>query len=329
MKPAVIHRALVAAYHHAPLSRGQLLTSSYSKNDALPSLVWKIGSWKEQDWTPEEQRIVWTIPATLTVRSEQDDPTRLLEVVQDISDWTESIQGLPIDDDNNIVPLFDEQKERFLRGEIRPIAERFSGPHVDSVTCGEINGDVYTASYLFSMEFTVEHPQPAGAVIRQFVLGIQPMDPEYKSIGYDPNKPFKLQLPLAEDPDVFSRTPYAAPDLPLRTAAGDRIYGAFPPLLRDYPGVAGPDPATTLVRLDVIPAAFALSAGSPTKKCDAIGYFVDGGTTRLDTQATWQTSAPAVATVGSDGTVTQVGAGSATITATYNGVSNTASVTVS
>lgn len=329
MKPAIVHKALVAAFHHAPLSREQLLTSTYGKNDALPSLVWKIGAWKEQDWSDGETRISWTIPARLTVRSVQDDPQRVLEVVSDIEDWCDAIQGIPVDANNKIIPRFNDQLERFRKGEIRSIAERFSGPTVAGITFSESAGDVYTADFLFSLEFVVEHPQPENGVIRQFVIGIQPMDPQYVSIGYDPNKPFELQLPLATGRDVYSRTPYVNPDTVLRNAAGDRLYGAFPPLLKEYKAVRGVDPGTTLARLDVIPGAFTLSPGSPTKKADAIGYYLDGGTVRLDTQATWQTSAPLVATVGADGLVTRVGAGSAVITATYNGISNTASVTVS
>jgi len=327
---SVLHKVLVAAFNGAPLSRKQKLTSTYAKNDALPILVWQVGSWKESDWTPGDTRMTWTIPAKLTVRSEQDNPQRLLEVISDIQDWVDAIQGLPLDKDNHIIPNFGDQVERLRKGEIVPVMDRFAGPTIASISVPpSTGGDVYTADFTFQIDFTREHPQPGTYPIRQFVLGMQPMDPAYKSIGYDPNKPFELQLPLAEDPEVYSRTPYAEPDTIIRTADGNRLYGSFPPLLREYQAVKGVDPATTMLRMDVLPAAFTLSAGSPTLKCSAIGYFMDGGTARLDSQATWQTSAPLVATVGSDGTVTRVGAGTATITATYNGISNTASATVS
>lgn len=332
MKPSIIHKAIVAAFNKMPLSRNQLLSSTYSHTEAMPSLVWQVGKYKSEPWTDEKYQVTWTIPAKLTVKSTQANPERLLEVVGDVQDWCGAIVGIPIDADNNIVPRFSDQLKQFRAGKVNEIAERFAGPYIVDVSVPEATngaGDVYVANITFAVEFLASYPKAEEFPIRQFILGIQPMDPEFKSIGYNPNKPFELQLPLAKDPDVVSRTPYADPETILRTTAGDRIYGSFPPLLTDYAAVAGPDPATTLVRLDVLPAAFTLSPGSPTLKASAIGYFMDGGTARLDAAAMWQTSAPLVATVGVDGLVTRVGAGTTIITASYNGLSNTALVTVS
>lgn len=330
MKTSVIHRALVAAFNGAPLSRGELLTSSYSGTEAIPLLVWQVGQIKTDPWTSDSYHVTWTIPAKLTVRSEQSNPTRLLEVVSDVQDWCGAVTGIPIDDDNNIVPRFSDQLAMFRDGKVKTIAERFSGPYVQSVAMPTgTTSDIYTADFVFVLDFIIGYPKTEEFTVKQFVLGIQPMDPNYQSIGYDPNKPFRLQIPLATDSDVFSRTPYLDPDTALKTANGDRVYGSSPPLLRDYDALSGVDPATTLVRMDVIPGACTLTSGAPTKKLDAIGYYMDGGTTRLDALAAWVSGTPAAATVASNGLVTRVAPGSTVITASYNGLSATSLVTVS
>lgn len=329
-KPADVYDALVAAFHGAPLSRGETLTSSCSKQEALPLLQWEIGAWKESVWTPEESRIQWTLPVKLTVRSEQANPRRLLEVISDVSDWCYAIYGLPVDEDNNIIPVFEDQLEAFRAGEIKPIADRFAGPFMDGFAGAPMpDGDVYTAALTFRLEMTIMHPQPPTFTIKQFVLGLQPLDPAYQKIGYNPNKPFRLQSPLAKEAETYSRTPYVDPETLLATPSGDRLFGSFPPLLPEYKNLAGPDPATNLVRADVIPAATTLSVGVPTRKLDAIGYFQDGSTIRLDTVSAWSSGSPLVATVGADGTITRVGSGTAVITAQYNGLSATSTVTVS
>lgn len=329
-KPADVHEAMVAAFHGAPLSRGERLTSSCSKQDAIPLLLWEVGAWKESQWSPEESRIQWTIPVKLTVRAQQANPRRLLEVISDVGDWCYAIQGLPIDEDNNIIPVFEDQLEAYRAGEIKPIADRFSGPFMDGFNGAPIpDGDVYTAGLLFRLEMTVMHPQPPTTTIRQFVLGMQPLDPAYQKIGYNPNKPFRLQIPLAGESETYSRTPYVEPETILQAPGGDRVYGVFPPLEHDYKMLKGIDPATNLVRMEVVPATAALSAGAPTKKLDAIGYYQDGSTIRLDTVAQWVSGTPGAATVASDGTVTRVAPGSSIVTASYGGLSATSTVTVS
>jgi uncharacterized protein YjdB len=89
---------------------------------------------------------------------------------------------------------------------------------------------------------------------------------------------------------------------------------------------AGNTGPVTVVSVDVTPASASVPVGgteqlTATPK-DAAGQPLTGRT------VTWATDAPAVATVSAAGLVTGVGAGSATITATSEGKSGTASVTV-
>jgi uncharacterized protein YjdB len=78
--------------------------------------------------------------------------------------------------------------------------------------------------------------------------------------------------------------------------------------------------------VSVTPATAALAVGG-TQQLAAVARDA-AGAERAGRTFVWTSSAPAVATVSSTGLVTAVGAGSATITATADGVSGTAAVTV-
>ncbi|MEE2041872.1 Ig-like domain-containing protein [Nocardiopsis tropica] len=69
-------------------------------------------------------------------------------------------------------------------------------------------------------------------------------------------------------------------------------------------------------------------AVAATIQLTATATYYNGEDTDASADATWDTSAPLIATVDADGTVTGVGAGSANITASYRGVSDTLAVTV-
>lgn len=88
----------------------------------------------------------------------------------------------------------------------------------------------------------------------------------------------------------------------------------------------------TLVSIEITPFSPTLPVGFNTSLV-ATGIYSDNTTRDLTGQATWTTSASAVAAVsnaaGSRGLLTPLTAGSATITATYQGVSGTDDVTVS
>ncbi|MFL1427129.1 MULTISPECIES: Ig-like domain-containing protein [unclassified Nocardiopsis] len=70
-------------------------------------------------------------------------------------------------------------------------------------------------------------------------------------------------------------------------------------------------------------------AVSATTQLTATASFYNEDTEDVSSDADWDTSAPTIATVDGDGTVTGVSAGTAVITATYRGVSDDVTVTVS
>jgi len=85
--------------------------------------------------------------------------------------------------------------------------------------------------------------------------------------------------------------------------------------------------AATLVSIAVTPASAGLAAGT-TLPLQAVATFSDGTTQHIETAAAWTTSAPAVATVNSYGSVTGVSNGPVTITCQLGAVNSTASLTV-
>lgn len=85
-------------------------------------------------------------------------------------------------------------------------------------------------------------------------------------------------------------------------------------------------PTVTLSSLTVSPASKSLTTGQ-TQQLALTGNYSNGSTSNLTTVASWSSSSASVATV-SSGLVSAVGAGSATVTATYGGMSTTAAITV-
>lgn len=85
-----------------------------------------------------------------------------------------------------------------------------------------------------------------------------------------------------------------------------------------------------LSSIAVTPGSQTLTATGQTAQFIATGsYNVDPPSQDLTGQAQWASSAPSVVTMSSGGLATAVGAGTATITATMNGVTGNAAVTVS
>jgi trimeric autotransporter adhesin len=87
--------------------------------------------------------------------------------------------------------------------------------------------------------------------------------------------------------------------------------------------------ATYLILTDFViaPSTLSLAVG----QASYLSAFVttpDGDSCNLAPEVTWQSSAPGVATVSSNGSVTGVASGTATITGTYEGNSGSATVTV-
>jgi uncharacterized protein YjdB len=102
-----------------------------------------------------------------------------------------------------------------------------------------------------------------------------------------------------------------------------------------YQGVTGSTTVTvssaTLVSISVSPAAISVPPGT-TRQFTAAAIYSDGSSQNVTGMATWQSSAPAVASIstagGTRGQMKSLSAGTATITASYGGLSGTASVTV-
>jgi uncharacterized protein YjdB len=80
-------------------------------------------------------------------------------------------------------------------------------------------------------------------------------------------------------------------------------------------------------RIFVNPPTLSVAALA-TSQLSALVYFQDGASQHITAGASWATSDAAKATVSSAGLVTGVAAGSATITASYAGVTATCVVTV-
>jgi uncharacterized protein YjdB len=98
-----------------------------------------------------------------------------------------------------------------------------------------------------------------------------------------------------------------------------------------FAGQVGTAPLTvtnaTLVSLGITPGNPNINLGS-TQSFAATGIFSDGSTMNLSSQAAWSSSNVNFAVINSQGVATSVSSGTTTITATLNGVSATAILTV-
>ena len=83
----------------------------------------------------------------------------------------------------------------------------------------------------------------------------------------------------------------------------------------------------TLVSISVTPATPSISLGS-SQQFSATATFSDASTLNLSNQVNWASSDVAIAVVNATGLASSAGSGSATITATLDGVSGTAILTV-
>jgi len=83
----------------------------------------------------------------------------------------------------------------------------------------------------------------------------------------------------------------------------------------------------TLTSITVTPSTASIAAGSP-QSFTATGNFSDGSSLDITRQVTWDSSTNSVATISSGGVAQGIAAGSTTISATNNGVTGTATLTV-
>jgi uncharacterized protein YjdB len=84
----------------------------------------------------------------------------------------------------------------------------------------------------------------------------------------------------------------------------------------------------TLTGVSVSPTSASLTVGA-TRQLTVTGTYSDGSTAPVTASATFSSSAPAVASVGTGGLITALTVGTATVTSTYSGKSATTAVTVS
>ena len=85
--------------------------------------------------------------------------------------------------------------------------------------------------------------------------------------------------------------------------------------------------SSKLVSLSVTPGSASITTGSQ-QQLTATGTYGDGSRRDLSNSATWTSTTPSVATMGSGGVVTGVATGSATVRATFAGIAGVAGVAV-
>jgi hypothetical protein len=83
----------------------------------------------------------------------------------------------------------------------------------------------------------------------------------------------------------------------------------------------------TIQSIAVTPSTATIAPGS-TQAFDAVGTFSDGSSHDITSVSQWISSAPKIAIVNQSGVATSVGHGQTKVTAAFQGVSNTAVLTV-
>src|SRR5579884_2192868 len=163
---------LVDGYNNLQLSSGQVLQSSTRRQDSSPRLMWKLSGFNTESWQPFKYRVTWDLPAELKVQGEPGDAAPLLDALNDLYEWSDSIYGLPVDVDGNLVAIGAKQDELSARGGLFTIADRFVGPHISKVT-PKLDGDstYSSADVVFHVEFVVDNTPEVKAVARQFTVG--------------------------------------------------------------------------------------------------------------------------------------------------------------
>ena len=195
-----------------------------------------------------------------------------------------------------------------------------------SATSGSVTGTTtltVTAATLVAIEVTPPAASVANGLSRQFVATGVFSDNSTQDVT--------SQVTWASSNPAVATVSEAAGSMGLATGVG---VGATT-ITASMGGVTGSTTMTVtparLVSIEVSPAAASIMYAS-TRHFAATGVFSDNSTQDLTTQATWASSNVAVATVsnaaGSNGLATAVGAGTATIGATLEGVTGSTTLTV-
>lgn len=321
-----VFRALVEGYNGIQLSNGESLQSSTTKNEATPSLLWKVAGWKSNMWqAPYQYQVQWDIPCELRVATEAANPDALIDALDDLDTWSSFIYGLPVDEAGNVVPYGGKVYDRLSKlDKIFSIATRFVGPYIQRVTVRPTEADnaLAIADVLFHVEFVADATPKANAKAMVFVVGANILYPNHTNNPQAENAPYSYPAPATAD--TFAQGAFAKPDTTL-TIQGVETHAGFPPIVQDLPSVDGTgDPVKEIT---IYPATFTVSAGTPTKQLTAIAFH-DSGATEVPA-FTWASTNQAVATVEANGLVTRVSAGTTTITASYGGASGSSAGTSS
>ncbi|TCM85700.1 Ig-like protein group 2 [Paenibacillus sp. BK033] len=105
------------------------------------------------------------------------------------------------------------------------------------------------------------------------------------------------------------------------------INASYNGLSVDIPVTVSPEPAPTLSYIDVVPSVGTLQVGA-TRNLVVNATWSDNSQTVVTSSTSWVSSDSEIASVDSDGVVTALSAGTATITGTFNGQSGSYTVTV-
>lgn len=160
------------------------------------------------------------------------------------------------------------------------------------------------------------------------------------SVGASAQLTISARLSDGSTRDVTSQASYSSSNTAVATVAAGSwtaVAAGSATITARYGGVSGtiavtvlgggaPPPASTPQSVS-ISGSLSATAGSSTS-LTATAHYANGSTVDVSSQATWNSSNGSVATV-SGGVVTGVAAGSATITATFQGVSFQVTVTIS
>ncbi len=327
-----LYQGLIGALNGLELTGGGVLMTEghVTATDAisqaqLPYLAVATGSIDTSEWGPEDwtDEIRWTIPAQLVVQSAVADGGSLMRsVLVDLMQHARRIRGLPHDLDGEL--SVDDGSSRYFdrirAGEIEFWADR-KGPHITGIRVdGPFDSGRYIAQLTIKLAFLM-NLDPRELVRAQVaVLGVKTFDVARSEI--DVSLPVAVQMPRFSDTERTAWGRFSSPpDL-----ISDNGVPAYPSQGEDK-GVVAQKTSERVREILVNPRTLSIAAPA-TSQLAALVYFQDGVSSYITNAADWVSSDAAKATVSSQGLVTGVAAGSATITATYAGVTATCVVTV-
>lgn len=331
----LVFSRLVQAFDGTPMPEGRALhaidepnTPESASSGQLPSLTFDNGLLDGSGWDYFADRVVWTVPALLRVQGEVGGgPGRALRrALTALFRRSHIARGLPVDETGALVldetAQSWEYQQRLERGELTYLVDRH-GPRIASVeamTPPTLGATLAEARLRFALEFVLgtdpRELQPASVGVLGTVVG------DTSGFGGDPSLSPELRVPRPTADETRAWGRFGAPALPVLHEG--RV--GPPPL--PAPEVPGARITDSLRSLQVSPAASALDLVTTTSaQLMAIATAADFATRIV--AASWSSSDTDVATIDATGLVTSVGVGTTTITATAEGLSATAIVTVS